>query len=151
MKRVLVCAALIVWSAVASAVVYKWTDAQGNVHYGDQPPDGVPAQIVEGLGYHVSSLNGAPASAPARPAAPPGAAGAPAKDKPFDPAAADEATAARAKQCADAQARLKQAIEGRHLFKAGPNGERDYLTSDQIDAERADAKKEVDTVCGTSG
>ncbi len=62
MKRVLVCAALIVWSAVASAVVYKWTDAQGNVHYGDQPPDGVPAQIVEGLGYHVSSLNGAPAA-----------------------------------------------------------------------------------------
>jgi hypothetical protein len=149
MKRVLLCAALIVWSAVASAVVYKWTDAQGNVHYGDQPPNGVQAEVVEGLGNHISSLNAAPS--PARPAAQPPAAGAPAKDKPFDAAAADEATAARAKQCADAQARLKQAIEGRHLYKAGPNGERDYLTSDQIDAERADAKKEVDTVCGTSG
>jgi hypothetical protein len=149
MKRVLLCAALIVWSAVASAVVYKWTDAQGNVHYGDQPPNGVQAEVVEGLGNHISSLNAAPP--PARPAAQPAAAGTAAKDKPFDAAAADEATAARAKQCADAQARLKQAIEGRHLFKAGPNGERDYLTSDQIDAERADAKKEVDTVCGTSG
>jgi Domain of unknown function (DUF4124) len=149
MKRVLVCAALIVWSAVASAVVYKWTDAQGNVHYGDQPPDGVPSEIVEGLGTHVSSLTGSPPAAPARSAAPTAAA-APAKDKPFDAAAADAATAARAKQCADAQERMKQLNEGRHLFRAGPNGERDYLTSDQIDAERADAKKEVDTVCGNS-
>jgi hypothetical protein len=147
MKRVLLCAALILWSAVASAVVYKWTDAQGNVHYGDQPPNGVKAEIVEGLGYHVSSLNAAPA--PAQSAAQPAAA-TPAKDKPLDPAAADAAAAAREQQCATAQARLKQANEGRHLFKAGPNGERDYLTSDQIDAERADAKKEVDTVCAAS-
>jgi hypothetical protein len=150
MKRVLLFAALIVWSAVASAVVYKWTDAQGNVHYGDQPPNGVKAEIVEGLGTHISSLNGAPPPAPARPASQPAAAGAPAKDKPFDAAAADDATAARAKQCADAQARMKQLNEGRHLFRTGPTGERDYLTSDQIDSERADAKKEVDTVCGAS-
>jgi uncharacterized protein DUF4124 len=149
MKRVLLCAALIVWSAVASAVVYKWTDAQGIVHYGDHPPDGVKAEIVEGLGYHVSTLNSAP---PAQPAAQPAnAAAAPAKEKPVDAAAAaDAATAAREKQCADAQARMKLLNEGRHLFNAGPNGERDYLTSDQIDAARADAKKEVDTVCGTS-
>jgi Domain of unknown function (DUF4124) len=148
MKRVLLCAAMIVWSAVASAVVYKWTDAQGTVHYGDHPPNGVQAEIVEGLGSRNSSWNAAPP--PARPAAQPAAAGAPAKDKPLDAAAADAAAAASAKQCADAQARLKQATEGRHLFKTGPNGERDYLTSDQIDAERADAKKEVDTVCGAS-
>ena len=45
---------------------------------------------------------------------------------------------------------MKQLNEGRHLFRTGANGERDYLTSDQIDSERADAKKEVDTVCGAS-
>jgi Domain of unknown function (DUF4124) len=149
MKRVLLCTVLIAWSAIAFAVVYKWTDAQGNVHYGDQPPDGVQAEIVEGLGNHISSLNAAPRPA-AQPASAASGAAAPAKDKPFDPAAADAAAAARAQQCADAQARLKQATEGRHLFKPGPNGEREYLTSDQIDAERADAKKEVDTVCATS-
>jgi hypothetical protein len=145
MKRVLLFTALIIWSAVASAVVYKWSDAEGKVHYGDRPPDGVKAEIVEGLGTHVYA-QAASAPAPARATAQPAAA---AKDKPLDAAAQDAATAAREQQCASAQARLKQLNEGRHLFKAGPNGERDYLTSDQIDAERADAKKEVDTVCAT--
>jgi hypothetical protein len=140
MKRVLLFTALIIWSAVASAVVYKWSDAEGKVHYGDRPPDGVKAEIVEGLGTHVYAQPAA-TPAPARAAAQPAAAAA--KDKPLDAAAHDA-------QCSAAQARLKQATEGRHLFKAGPNGERDYLTSDQIDAERADAKKEVDTVCSAS-
>jgi len=141
MKRVLLFTALIVWSALASAVVYKWSDADGKVHYGDRPPDGVKAEIVEGLGINTHFAAPAPASPPARAAA---------KDKPVDPATADAQAAAREQQCTAAQARLKQVNEGRHLFKAGPDGTRDYLTSQQIDAERADAKKEVDTVCGTS-
>jgi hypothetical protein len=145
MKRVLLFAALIIWSTVASAVVYKWVDADGHVHYGDHPPDGVRAVIVELLGTHSGTPAAAPAAPAARTASQPAATGT--KDKPADPA--DEA-AARDKQCADAKARLKQATEGRHLFKPGPNGERDYLTSDEIDAERLDAKKEVDTVCGAS-
>ena len=147
MKRVLLFAALIVWSAVASAVVYKWSDAEGKVHYGDRPPDGVKAEIVEGLGLNTHFAAPAANSPPARAAGQPAAA---AKDKPVDPATADTAAAARAEQCTAAQARLKQLNEGRHLFKPGPNGTRDYLTSEQIDAERLDAKKEVDTVCGTS-
>ena len=32
---------------MASAVVYKWVDAQGKVQYGDRPPDGVHAEVVE--------------------------------------------------------------------------------------------------------
>src|ERR1700732_4970038 len=43
-------AVLLAWSGLASAVVYKWIDAQGKVQYGDRPPDGVHAEIVEGLG-----------------------------------------------------------------------------------------------------
>lgn len=34
-------------SATASAAVYKWVDAQGNVHYGDLPPGEVPAESVK--------------------------------------------------------------------------------------------------------
>ena len=52
MKRVLLFAALIAWSGVAGAVVYKWLDAQGKVQYGDRPPNGVHAEVVEGLGTH---------------------------------------------------------------------------------------------------
>ena len=39
MKRVLLCAVLMACSGMASAVVYKWVDAQGKVQYGDRPPD----------------------------------------------------------------------------------------------------------------
>jgi hypothetical protein len=48
MKRLLLFAALIAWSGMASAVVYKWVDAQGKLQYGDRPPDGVHAEVVEG-------------------------------------------------------------------------------------------------------
>ena len=50
MKRVILCAVLMAWSTLASAVVYKWVDAQGKTQYGDRPPDGVHAEVVEGLG-----------------------------------------------------------------------------------------------------
>ncbi len=30
-------------ASLAVADIYRWTDAQGNVHYGDQPPEGVVA------------------------------------------------------------------------------------------------------------
>ena len=46
MKRVLLCALLIGWAGMASAVGYKWVDEQGKVQYGDTPPDGVHAEFV---------------------------------------------------------------------------------------------------------
>ncbi len=82
MKRLLLFAALIAWSGMASAVVYKWTDSQGKIQYGDRPPDGVHAEVVELLVAHAA--NGAPAraSAPAQPA--PVARGAAEKPSPKD-------------------------------------------------------------------
>ena len=67
MKRVLLCAALLAWSGLASAVVYKWVDAHGKIQYGDRPPDGVHAEIVELLGTHPGSHC---AGAPLRPSGP---------------------------------------------------------------------------------
>jgi predicted lipid-binding transport protein (Tim44 family) len=145
MKRLLLCAALIAWSGVASAVVYKWVDAQGKLQYGDHPPDGVHAEIVELLGNHV------PKAAPARPATP-SAAGNAAATPPATQAAVKQAVdndvaQAREKQCADAQEHYKKVIEGRRLYKTGPDGERQYLTSDEVDAERLSAKNDVDSLC----
>ena len=56
---------------------------------------------------------------------------------------------AREKQCADAQDRYKKLIEGRHIYKTGADGERQYLTSDEIDSERLNAKQEVDSACNS--
>lgn len=143
MKRVLLCAALLAWSSLASAVVYKWVDAQGKTQYGDRPPDGVHAEIVELLGTHPSAHAAQPAAD--RAAASP--APAPQNTQAKKEVSADVAEAHQ-KQCAEAQDRYKKLIEGRHIYKTGENGERVYLTSDEIDAERLDAKKEIDDVCG---
>jgi hypothetical protein len=146
MKRLLFCAALIAWSGLVSAgVVYKWVDGEGKVHYGDQPPDGVHAEVVEMVGTR--DKNGpTPPAAPAsdsKPAAAPAQAAAP-------KISAEEAAANQQKLCADAQDRYKKLIDGRHLYKVGDDGQRQYMTSDQIDSERASAKQEVDTVCNSS-
>ena len=55
----------------------------------------------------------------------------------------------REKQCADAQDHYKKLIEGRRLFKTGADGERQYLTSEEIDAERLNAKREIDATCNS--
>lgn len=142
MKRVLLCAALLAWSTLASAVVYKWVDAQGKVEYGDRPPDGVHAEVVEMLG-----TNSRPATTPAPPATKPAAPGTSSETK---KAVDSDVAETREKQCADAQDRYKKLIEGRRLYKTGDNGERQYLTSEEIDAERLNAKRDIDAICNST-
>jgi hypothetical protein len=146
MKRFLLFAALVAWSGIAGAVVYKWVDAQGKVQYGDRPPDGVHAEVVEMLGNHAArttparSSDSAPSSKTANREQ--------ANQTDSAKKAVDEDVAqTREKQCAEAQDRYKKLIEGRRLYKTGENGERQYLTSEEIDTQRLDAKRDVDATC----
>jgi hypothetical protein len=145
MKRVLLCAVLMAWSTLASAVVYKWVDAQGKTQYGDRPPDGVHAEVVEGLGTHTSRPTASPAPASAAAAKGPGA------EVPSDTkkAVANDVSTTREKQCTEAQERYKKLIEGRHIYKTGDNGERVYLSSQEIDQERLSAKQDIDDTCNS--
>ncbi len=147
MKRLLLFAALIAWSGMAGAVVYKWLDVQGKVHYGDRPPDGVHAEVVENLGTH--SGHATPARAPEA-APPPKTANQPNQDEAAaKKAVADDVSQTREKECAEAQERYRKLIEGRRLFKTGNDGERQYLTSEEIDTQRMDAKRDVDAICNS--
>lgn len=153
MRRVLLCTALALWSGLACAVVYKWVDAQGNVQYGDRPPDGVHAEVVEYLGSHPGhpeSARAAPTASGVGRATTKGTSGdAHARDEADKQTVDDDVAQAKQKECADAQERYKKLIEGRKLYKAGPDGEREYLTSAEIDTERLDAKRDVDTTCNS--
>ena len=40
------CAVLALFSLGAGSEIYKWVDDEGNVHYGDSPPDNVEAELV---------------------------------------------------------------------------------------------------------
>jgi hypothetical protein len=149
MKRVLLFVALIAWSGMAGAIVYKWLDAQGKVQYGDRPPNGVHAEVVEGLA--TTHPAGSPAARPPEPA-PPTAQRPPNRDQPkaddaVKKAVANDVAQGREKQCADARERYRILIEGRRLFKTLDNGEREYLTSEEIDAQRLDAKRDIDATC----
>jgi Domain of unknown function (DUF4124) len=152
MKRLILFAALIAWSGMASAVVYKWVDAQGKTQYGDRPPDGVHAEVVDLLVNHQARAE------PARPAAasatnssakPAAAANSP-KDQADKEQVAQDVTQTRDKQCIDAQDHYKQLIEGRRIYKDGANGERQYLSDSEIDNERLNAKRAVDEICSSS-
>src|SRR5712675_1223318 len=101
MKRVLLCAALLAWSGLASAVVYKWVDAQGKVQYGDRPPDGVHAEVVELLVAHGNSARSAPApAAQASPSARGGIVNPANKDADDKKVVAQDVAQTRDKQCA---------------------------------------------------
>jgi len=146
MKRLLLFAALIAWSGMASAVVYKWVDAQGKVQYGDRPPDGVHAEVVELLISHAASARSTSTTAPvARNTAVPAA-----KDLDDKKTVAQDVAQTRDKQCTDAQDRYKKLIEGRRLYKTGPDGERQFMSSAEIDTERLNAKQDIDTICNSA-
>jgi Domain of unknown function (DUF4124) len=153
MKRWLLLLAIFV-SASAQATVYKWVDAQGKSQYGDRPPDGVHADVVVFLGRHNDRVANSvtQSAAPARPAAPRTA-----MTPPNEQIANGEAKNAvdkdvqesRGKQCADAKDRYQKYVASRRLYKEGKNGEREYLSSQEIDAERLNAKREMDSVCNS--
>ena len=151
MKRLMLFAALLAWSAMASAVVYKWTDAQGKVQYGDRPPDGVHAVVVELLGTHAAAARtSSPTPAQSAPT-PRIAATTPSPKDAEDKKAVDQDVAqTRDKQCTDAQDRYKKLIEGRRLYKTGADGERQFMTSEEIDTERLNAKRDVDNICNSA-
>jgi flagellar hook-length control protein FliK len=148
MKRLLLFAALIAWSGMAGAVVYKWVDAQGKVLYGDRPPDGVHAEVVEMLGNHVAR---ATSTKDASPSSRSGGKNDSAQDDASTKKAVDnDVQQVKEQQCAAAQEQYKKLIEGRRIYKTGADGERQYLTAEEIDTQRADAKREVDATCNSA-
>jgi hypothetical protein len=153
MKRLLLFAALIAWSGMAGAVVYKWVDAQGKLQYGDRPPDGVHAEVVELLGTHVAreaaareaAASTSPVSSTSARTTAPGRQ----DDADVKKSVEGDVEQTRQKQCADAQDHYKKLIEGRRLYKSGASGERQYLTSEEIDSERLNAKRDLDAICNS--
>jgi hypothetical protein len=54
----------------------------------------------------------------------------------------------KAKRCAEARGRYAVATGNDRLYEIGPNGERRYLSSEEIDAARTGAKRVMDEFCG---
>jgi hypothetical protein len=120
--------------AEAQAVLFKWTDAQGRVHYGDRLPKGHtgPFERVDTEGtQQPPGRPQPPAEAPAVPAAPPAPVTRPAAPKPdamMDIAARRRATRERLQADVDAaKERLAQAEEALRSGGAPGDDERQVI------------------------
>lgn len=132
--------ALLVAALPAVAALYKWTDENGRIVYGDTPPPGVKAERITA------------APPPANPAAVRDLAAKDAELKKRQQERDDE-TAKAQKAQADARARLERCteLEGRikglksdvQLFRLNEKGERVYYEQAERDKEIADSAKQM--------
>lgn len=144
----LLLAATLLAGTAGAGDVYVSRDAKGNVIYTDTPQT-VPAQKLE-----IRSSSTDPAQAQARYdeqmkqyAADDAGTAQPAASTAGAKKAAAPSAEERAKRCAQARQRYDASMQSFHLYVVGPDGERRYLDSSEIDATRADAKKVMDELC----
>lgn len=134
-------------TVAAAETVYKWVDAGGQVHYTDLPPDQPGAKLL-GTFQREQVLQGTEESATAEDEpAPTYETGAEPGDGDAAAAMQRDLEAVRSEQCTQAQARYKNYIESRRLYRETADGKREYLTDAELDAARVQARKDVDELC----
>ena len=147
--------ALVVTPALGQqATVYKWVDDQGVPHYSDQPPVNATS---EALPIRYRRTDKSAVQARTRADEPQDAANPPEGQQDADDTADDATDAAttdreknlaqRAATCKKAQERVANYNQAQKLYKPGPNGDRIYLTDEELDAERADAQRVMEEWC----
>ncbi len=138
-------------AAVAQeASVYKWVDAQGVPHFSDQPAADISAEEMS-IRYRKTDRGAMQARLKTRSEL--DAAGDVREGLEADADAAAEADrlkvlAQREANCKKARDRVAMYSTAQRLYKPGPNGERVYLTDEELDVERANANRAVDQSCG---
>jgi len=124
--------ALIAAAMAAQADVYRTVDAEGHVEYSDRWVPGAELVRTDHPGRESSSTTSSDAQ------------------KRSTAEVKKDKDAARSEQCKQAKSRYQRAIESRRLYREGANGERQYLTDEEADQERLQARIEVQDACGTA-
>jgi hypothetical protein len=139
---------------LAQAQMYKWVDANGQVQYSDRPPpDGVKADKITKTG----AAAGAATAAPPAKGAPPATAASrelefrkrqiAQEEKLKEDQQKEKDSAAKQENCDIARARLKSLEDGGRILKYDRAGEREYMSSEEIDKEKGPARARVDEAC----
>ncbi len=149
-KYVMTCLIMLVVSASGIAFandIYKWTDEDGNIHYGDRPTGDATEERMA-----ISSRSTDPAKVQTR---------AQSRYAPKEPAAEAVANvpqgpteeelrvqaSQRQEKCDTYKARLQKFVQSRRLYKQDENGERVYLDEDQMQAARERVENQVQEYC----
>ena len=131
-------------AGIATADVYKYKDEKGNIQYTDKPPS-LPAERLNVQSQRTDMVavqarqqaEQQPAAGPQQP-----------KNNAADQKAATELTAKdKADRCLKARERYDKYMNSQKLFEQTPDGERRYLSAEELDATRAAAKASMDVMC----
>jgi len=140
--------ALVLASGLARADVYKYTDQKGMVHYTDKP-ETLPAErlnVQSQRTYTVAvqaradeNLKRAQESGDTQQKS----AGEQAEQK----AAAELTAKDKAERCTKARERYDTYMNSQRLYKAGADGDRQYLSDAELDSARNSAKTSMEELC----
>ena len=139
------------------AAISKWVDAQGQVHYSDQPPPPeAKAETLRSASDSEGTAGISGVTATSAPAAPKTIAereaelkkAQQAKEAAADKAAQKQAaTEAIKANCATAQQNLRTLQEGIRMVEVDANGERSYLDDNQRQQRIAKTQQDVSNYC----
>lgn len=140
MRHLLCCALLL--PGLAAAEIYRWTDAEGRVHFSERPAAG--AEQVE-VKPQVVERDDATREREAR------------TERFFEArrqeqekasAQALEQRAKREQECRQLRQNLAQFQGGGIFYREGPNGERIYYSDSEVDATRRQLSSKLAERCG---
>ena len=128
--------------------IYKWTDAEGNVHYVDRPTGDPTEQRMSVISSRTDSA-AVRANVQARLERQAGRAEARGQAEEAEKKAADAKAEQeqRQKQCAMYRARMESYLQSQRLYRENADGERVYLDEDEILAARAKVQDKIQETC----
>ena len=150
-KRILLGFAILALTTGGAAManeIYKWTDENGNVHYGDRPSGSATEQRMalsyrrtdtSALQKRVESHADSVAAREERRAA------AAEEEKAAEEKVAE--AAANAKKCDAYRAQLETMVQSRRLYRQDENGERVYLDETDIQEARTRVEELISENC----
>jgi Domain of unknown function (DUF4124) len=137
-------------ATVAHADVFRWVDEHGGVHYSDQWVPG--SEVIKTTRPRPTS--GASETKRSVPDAPKlSRTSNPPPQDATTRAVKQDVAKAREQQCKEAKEKYEKAIQARRIFKSGNKDDpedRQYLSDEEADAFRVQARKDVQELCGAS-
>ena len=137
---------LVVAGSALAGEIYKWTDADGNVQYGDRPvsPQSERLHIKSKPTNNASVQATTQARADTRARERDEAANLPAGPSPEELRAEAEQ---RAEQCSASKAQLQKFLTSRRIYREDENGERVYMDEAEMQATRERSENQVEEYC----
>lgn len=145
----IVTGALLCAASAGAGEIYKYTDADGNVHYGDRPTGNATEErmAIVSRSTDAAAVRARIEARQARDATRAEARSARDEEEQAE-AEAQAAAADRAAKCQENRARLQTYTESRRLYREDENGERVYLDDDARDEAMQQVRDQIDEHCG---